>query len=304
MFAIKSEKNMTGSTISHPSLSIVGLIWRSLVVGLIYVITFMVTPSLGSLIGVAFDVPTGVDPTIGLLSMFVGGTLIGLVTGPISTKLTLPRAQRIGVLFLVLFMWAFGINAVDTFLFTTYSIPFQAFLIIMNLIVNLVLGISIGVLFPPMQTGTGFTAEVKSYFSQRRGKSWLWRFALAAVLFYPIYMFFGLVFSPLTVPYYNMPELGLGLVIPNVLSPVFISIEIGRGLAYALIAVPLLAVLRMPKWRLGLWMGLILAIVGGVVLMLLQWAWPLPLRLGHGVEIVCDSFAQGLMMAWLLWSEK
>jgi len=295
---------MTDSNILNPSLSIVGLIWRSLVVGLMYVVASTVTPSLAPLMGVALDAPTGIDPIIVLLSMFVGGTLIGLVAGPISTKLTLPRAQRIGVLFLVLFMWAYGINAVDTFLFTTYSIPFQVFLIIMNLIVDLILGISISVLFPPMQTGIGFTTEVKSYFSQRRGKSWLWRFALAAVLFYPIYIFFGLVFSPLTVPYYNMPELGLDLVIPNVLSPAFISIEIGRGLVYALVAVPILAVIRMPKWRLGLWMGLILAIVGGVLIMLLQWAWPLPLRLGHGVEIVCDSFAQGLTMAWLLWVKK
>lgn len=226
------------------------------------------------------------------------------MTGPLSSKLTLPRAQRIGVLFLVLFMWTYGINAVDTFLFTTYPIPFQSFLIIMNLIVYLILGVLIGVLFPPKRTGTRLTAEVKSYFSRRRGSSWLWRFALAAVLFYPIYIFFGLVFSPLTVPYYNMPELGLGLVIPDVLSPAFISIEIGRGLVYAITAIPLFAVLRMPKWRLGLWMGSMLAILGGVLLILLQWAWPLPLRLGHGVEIVCDGFAQGLMMAWLLWSEK
>jgi hypothetical protein len=294
---------MTDSNVLNPSLSIVGLTWRSLVVGMMYVVAFTVTAPLAPLMGVASDAPTGVDPIIVLLSMLVGGTLIGLVTGPISSRLTLPRAQRIGVLFLVLFMWTYGINAVDTFLFTTYPIPFQSFLIIMNLIVYLILGVSIGVLFPPTRTGTGFTADVKSYFSRRRGRSWLWRFALAAVLFYPIYIFFGLVFSPLTVPYYNMPELGLGLVIPDVLSPDFISIEIGRGLVYALTAIPLFAVLRMPKWRLGLWMGSILAIVGGVLLMLLQWAWPLPLRLGHGVEIVCDGFAQGLMMTWLLWSE-
>jgi len=60
----------------------------------------------------------------------------------------------------------------------------------------------------------------------------------------------------------------------------------------------------MPKWRLGLWMGLILAIVGATVPQLVNVAWPLPLRLGHGVEMVLDSFAQGLMMAWLLWVEK
>jgi hypothetical protein len=47
----------------------------------------MIIASLGSSMGVASDTPTGVDPTIILLSMFVGGIMISLVMGPISTKL-------------------------------------------------------------------------------------------------------------------------------------------------------------------------------------------------------------------------
>ena len=279
--------------------------WRSVVVGLIYVAMSMSTASLGSSVGVTSDTPSGVDPTIILLSMFVGGTLIGLVMGPISTKLTLPRAQRIGVLFLVLYMFAYLIGAPEVLLFTTYSLQFQAFLLIMQFIVNLILAVSIGILFPSAQIEASLTKEVKGYFAKRKGSEWLWRFVLASVLFFPIYFFFGFVFSPITGPYYNNPELGLNLVIPGWLSfEIMFSVEVVRGLIYALTVVPLLAVIRMPKWRMGLWMGLILAIVGAVVPQLVNVAWPLPLRLGHGVEMVLDSFAQGLMMAWLLWVEK
>ncbi len=292
---------MAVPTPSHPSLRPVGIIWRSLVVGLIYVLVSMVTSSVGALM-VEIPIVVDVDPAIALSSMFIGGLLLVPVMGPISTKLDLPRAQRIGVLFLTLYTFAYFIGAPEILLYTTYPLPFQAYFLVVQLIVNLVIAILIGVLFPPAQVGAGLGAAVKGYFAQREGKDWLWRFALAAVLFLPIYYFFGLVFSPITVPYYNRPELGLRLVIPSL--EVVIPVAIGRGLWYALTVVPLLAVLRMPKWRLGLWMGLILAIVGAVVPQVINVAWPLPLRLGHGVEMMCDSFAQGLMMAWLLWVKK
>jgi len=283
-------------------LSPIGLVWRSVVVGLIYVVTSMITASLGSSMGVASDIPTSVDPTIIMLSMFVGGTLTSLVMGPVSTKLTLPRAQRIGVLFLVLYMFAYLIGAPEVALFTTYSLQFQAFILIMQFIMNLILAVFIGILFPSPQIRTGLMKEVKGYFAKRKEGEWLWRFVLASVLFFPIYFFFGFVFSPITGPYYNNPELGLSLVIPSF--EIMLPVEFARGLIYALTVVPLLAVIRMPKWRLGLWMGLILAVVGAAVPQLVNVAWPLPLRLGHGVEMVLDSFAQGLMMAWLLWVEK
>jgi len=283
-------------------LSPIELVWRSVVVGLIYVVTSMFTASLGSSLGVVSDTPTGVDPTIILLSMFVSGTLISLVMGPISTKLTLPRAQRVGVLFLVLYMFAYFIGAPEVALFTTYSLQFQAFILIMQFIVNLILAVFIGILFPSPQIGASLIQELKGYFAKRKGSEWLWRFVLASVLFFPIYFFFGFVFSPITGPYYNKPELGLNLVIPSF--EIMLPVELVRGLIYALTVVPLLAVIRMPKWRVGLWTSLILAIVGAAVPQLVNVAWPLPLRLGHGVEMVLDSFAQGFMMAWLLWVEK
>lgn len=254
--------------------------WRSVVVGLIYVVASMVAASLGSSMGVASDVPTGVDPAITLLSIFVGGIMIGLVMVPVSTKLTLPHAQRIGVLFLVLYMFTYLIGAPEVLLFTTYSLRFQIFILVMQLIVNIILAVSIGALFPSGRIGARLAEEVRGYFAERGGGEWLWRFASASVLFLPIYLFFGFIFFPITGPYYNNPELGLKLVIPSL--EVMFPVELLRGLIYALTVVPLLATIRMPRWRMGLWMGLILAIVGAVVPQLVNVAWPLPLRLGHG----------------------
>lgn len=278
------------------------MIWRSLVVGLIYVLVSMVTASVGTLLGVMQTSSASGDPAVIILSMFIGGILLSPVMGPISTKLPLPRSQRIALLFLTLYMFAYLIGAPEILLFTTMPLPLQTFFLIDNLIVYLVVAILISVLFPPARLEADRASAVKKYFAQRKQKDWLWRFALATVLFFPIYFIFGGIFSPITLPYYNRPELGLGLVIPSF--EVMIPAEIGRGLVYALTMVPLLAVLKMPKWRLGLWMGLILAVVAAVVPQVVNVGWPLPLRLGHGVEMVCDGFAQGFMMAWLLWVKK
>lgn len=267
-------------------------------------IFFMVIASIGEAVGVLVVPTVFVDTSIVLLSVFLGGILTTLVLGVVSLKLTLPIGQRIGVLFLTVYMFSYLIQAPETVLFTTMSLSFQIFILVQQLVVSLVSAILIGFLFAPTRIVTGLPAELKSYFAQRSGKDWLWRFTLVAMLFFPIYFFFGWVFSPVTGPYYNNPELGLNLVIPSFefFLGIFLAVEIGRGLIYALTMVPLLAVLRMSRWRLGLWMGLILAIVGAVVPQMVNASWPLPLRIGHGVEMVLDSFAQGLMMAWLLWA--
>lgn len=87
----------------------------------------------------------------------------------------------------------------------------------------------------------------------------------------------------------------MNLVIPSF--EIMVPVEIGRGLIYVFSMVPLLAALPVSKWKLGFWMSLILAVVGAVVPQLVNVAWTLALRVGHGAEMVLDSFAQGFMMA-------
>jgi hypothetical protein len=156
----------------------------------------MVTASIGVAFGALEISTTFVDPSIVMFSLLIGGILSAIVLGAVSVRLPLPRGERIGVLFLTVYMFSYLIAAPETALFTTMSLSFQIFILIQQLILNLVLSILIGFLFTPTLISDRLITEVKSYFSQRDGKDWLWRFALAAVLFFPIYYFFGWVFLP------------------------------------------------------------------------------------------------------------
>lgn len=176
---------------NYPSLNIVGLVWRTLVVGIVYPLVSMATAVIGVATGALSSASNGGDSANILLLMFVGGVLIALVMEVLSTKLPIPRGQRIGVLFLMLYMFAYLIGAPEVALFTTYTLSFQVFILIQQLIINLVIAILIGFLFQPPQVNADLMNKLKDYFSRRKKSEWLWRFALAAVLFFPIYFFFG-----------------------------------------------------------------------------------------------------------------
>ena len=94
-------------------MSAFGLVWRSLVVGLVYMILFMVTSSIRVAVG-ALAIPTTlIDPSIILLSLFIGGILTTIVVGAVSVRLTLQSGQRIGVLFLTVYMFFVIADVVD-----------------------------------------------------------------------------------------------------------------------------------------------------------------------------------------------
>ena len=69
---------------------------------------------------------------------------------------------------------------------------------------------------------------------------------------------------------------GLGLVIPTF--QVMIPVEVLRGLWYALTTIPLLAIMKLPRWRTGLEIGLILAVFGAIIPQITNSSWPLPFK--------------------------
>ena len=121
---------------SIESLNTTGLVWRGLVIGLVYMILFMGTSSFGVAVG-ALEVPTTfIDPSIVLISLFVGGILTAIVVGAVSARLTLPIGPRIGVLFLTVYMFSYLIAAPETALFTTMSLSFQIFILFQHLLLD------------------------------------------------------------------------------------------------------------------------------------------------------------------------
>jgi hypothetical protein len=278
-----------------------GIVWRLIGVGFLYLLASMVMAWIGLAVG-AISPSDGGDAGTTFILLFIAGILIGVTMGMVSSKLEVPFAQRLIVLFLMLYMFSYLIGAPEVALFTTYPPIFQVFILIEQLIISIIIAVAVGLLFKPRQVTTSLLRELKSYFSNRSWAEWTWRFALAAVLFVPIYYFFGFLFSPITGPYYDNPELGLGLVIPS--PDIVVPVEVGRGLIYALTFVPMLALIKMPRWKLGLFLGTILAVIGAVVPQLVNVAWPAELRIGHGVEMMLDSIAQGFMTVWLLWVDR
>jgi len=291
---------MPDKSTHQPSVrSVLGLLVRSLVVGLGYTVAVMI----GGMITQVLGLPTpslaaGVDQTQMLVGIFLSGVLIGLTLGPLTRRLTLPMAQRAGLLFVVLFILNALINVIEALFFTTIPATEQLTGLVTSAVGHAGLALLLAVLFRPPSVERGLLTALRQTLSQRPWTSWAWRFFLAGFLYVPIYLFFGIIISPIVLPYYQ--DLGMGLTVPGF--EVMVPLEVFRGLLYVLTLFPLIAVLRASRWRVALLIVLTLCVLGSWQPMLLVAWWPVTLRLTHGLEITADSIVHGLAIVWLLWT--
>jgi hypothetical protein len=286
---------------SHQSLTrrALGLLWRSLVVGLGYTVAIMIGGMITQVLGLpAPSLPAGVDPTQMLLIMALSGVLVGLTLGPLAKRLTLPMLHRFGVLFLLLFVLNNLINTIEALFFTTMPIVEQITGLVDSGVGHVGLALLLAVLFRPPSVERGFLTALRETLSQRRWISWTWRILVAGVLYVPIYLFFGMLIAPIVTPYYV--EMDMGLRVPGF--EVMLPLEAFRGLLYVLTLFPLVAVLRGSRWSLAFWIVLTLCVLGSWQPMLSVAWWPVILRVTHGLEITADSVVHGLVIALLLWT--
>ncbi|MFQ6059529.1 MAG: hypothetical protein ACE5MB_11695 [Anaerolineae bacterium] len=276
-----------------------GVLWRSLVIGLGFTLATMVGGMVARVIGLPLPaMASRMDPTQALVTTFLAGVVIGLTLGPLSTRLTLPTAERAGLLFVVIFVLNSLINVIEALFFTTIPAAEQLYGLVTSAIGHVGLAVPLALLFRPASVERGLLTALQETLSQRRWTSWAWRFGLAGLLYVPTYFFFGMLIYPLVRPYYEDPALGLSLALPGF--EVILPLEVGRGLLFVLTVFPLIAVLRRPRRSLAFWLGMTIAVLGAVTPML-QAGWlPLTMRLVHGLEITADSIVHGLIIAWLL----
>jgi hypothetical protein len=166
------------------------------------------------------------------------------------------------------------------------------FVIISALLPSLLVAATIAWLFPPASKEISFVAAAKSFFSRYSLSSWLWRLGLGAVLFMPIYYFFGLLVIPFTIEYYRQ---GLyGLQVPP-LHQLLVILFI-RSVLFFLACLPILITWQRSGRTLILYLGLALFyFVGLQPLLIANWM-PWSLRLPHLLEILADE----LVYAWAL----
>lgn len=270
------------------------LVIKTLMVSIAYVLAVITTAIVGKIVGAIPPVSEFNFLEFLALSL-VGGTLIAFVMIPIQS-IPVKSRERFLVNFLVIYMLSYLINAPEIAIYTNYEMNYQLFLISEQFFVGFTIALLITTLFKPKEVNSKISTELKQYFSSRSRKDWIFRFSLAAMLFLPIYFFFGYIFTPITASYYvNSP---IGLKVPEI--GVIIHIEILRGFIYTLTFIPLLALLKMPILRLGFYFSLLLAVIGAIVPLMVAVTWPLELRVGHAIEMTLDSFAQGFTISLLL----
>ncbi|MFN8497910.1 MAG: hypothetical protein U0641_08645 [Anaerolineae bacterium] len=274
-----------------------GVIWRSLIVGIAYVVLTIGAGMFNTMLGVHIDVSNlPMDYTQILIGTALAGVVIGLTLGPLSTRLRVPRFDRAITLFLAIFVVMTLLSTIEAVFFTTFVTTANVAALPMQALTEALLALVVAWLFPPEQVNETLWQGIRATLTERSAWGWLWRFALAGVLYVPIYLFFGTLISPIVIPYYT--ALGLPLKIPPF--SVMIPLEVGRGLLFAFAMFPLVALLRGPRWRTAFWLGLTVAALAGWAPMLGAFFLPMTLRVVHGAEITADSFVQGLMLAWVL----
>lgn len=276
-----------------------GVLWRALVVGLGYTVVTMIGGMVIQILALPLpEMANQVDATRSLVTTFLAGLVIGLILGPLATRLTLPTAQRAGLLFVVLFVLNSLINVMEALFFTTIPAAEQVSGLLSAALGQAGLAILLALLFQPTFVERGLLTALRETLGQRRWTSWVWRIGLAGFLYLPTYFLFGLLIYPIVQPYYEDPNLGLNLVVPG--PEIVLPLEIGRGVLIVLALFPLIAVLGCPRWSLAFWLGMTLVVLGSVAPMLQATWWPLTMRVVHGLEIAADSIVHGILIAWLL----
>ena len=128
----------------------------------------------------------------------------------------------------------------------------------------------------------------------RRG--WAWRLVVTWLSFPLIYFLFGMIVSPFVVPFYRTSN-ALGLHIPSF--GVIIETQLVRSFIFLLTSLGIARLWAKSSAQLFLALGLGYAMTLGIFPLAQAYFFPITLRVVHGLEIVCDSFAYAAVIALL-----
>jgi len=275
------------------------VLWRCLVVGVGYAGATAIAGLIARGLGLSFpSIATQIDPTTSLMLRGASGFLLGLIVSPLAVRLRVPAVERFAVLALLLLIVNQAVNLIEGFYFTTYFTTGFASTLVTALIGSSVVAWLLAVLFPPRVEDRRLLRSIQSYYRQRSVFAWAWRILLAGALYLPTYFVFGMLAYPFVQAYYQDPSLGAGVRVPGV--EVILPLEVVRGLLYVLAVLPLVALLRYPRWGLALLLGLTIAGLNAWEPLIANTLWPATMRLTHGLEITGDALVQGVTIAWLL----
>ena len=142
--------------------SALGVLWRSLVIGLGYTLATMIGGMAAGVLGLPLpEVASRMDPTQALLTTFLSGLVIGLTLGPLSTRLTLPTAQRAGLLFTVIFTLNSLLSVIEALFFTTVPAAEYLYTLVTSAIGHAGLAVLLALLFRPASVERGLLTALR-----------------------------------------------------------------------------------------------------------------------------------------------
>lgn len=238
--------------------------------------------------------PEGMDTQSVMLLLLLESPLLALVLALLGRQL----AGGFWVRALMLFMLTWITNSVNNQIEAAAFAGMQEgfwFTVSIFLFPGLLVSMAVAWLFPPAQK-TSFLDAARSFFSHHPAGSWIWRLALGAVIFMPIYYFFGMLVIPITRSFYEQGMYGLEIPsIDRLLIILFI-----RSVLFFTACLPILIAWQGSRislfWRMGL---VLFYLVGFQSLLIANWM-PWSLRLPHMIEILFDEFVYAGALVWLL----
>ncbi len=228
--------------------------------------------------------PAGMDTTVAMRDMLLESPILAFALALIAQGLGggfLTRAA-----FLSFLTWiAYTVNThLEASIFTTMAGGFW-FSIVAFSVPCLFCGAAVAFLFPPRREAKSLVSAAREFFARRTSTAWVWRLAVAAVAFMPIYWFFGMLVVPFTGEYYRQNMYGLAMPsLDQLLAILFI-----RSVLFLLACLPIVVLWQESEHSLFFRLGFALFVLVGLLLMLAEWM-PLSVRLPHTIEILADEF--------------
>ncbi len=263
--------------------------------GLVFAVGTMLGGMLAGLFGLQMPAPiAGVDMSQAALYMMLATPLIALAAALLAPGLGGSMAVRAGAL--SIFVWiTYTVNTqLEAAIFSEFArgMPFA---LVTYAVPAVLLGACIAWWFPP-ETQRGTREAMDAYWGERSVVGWVWRLALGAVAFMPIYFGFGMMVEPITGDYYRQSMFGLTMpTIQQILPILFV-----RSLLFLAACLPIIGLWQKSRGELFWRLGVALYLLVGLIYMLTGTWMPLSVRVPHALEILADEFVYAGVLVLLL----
>ncbi len=264
--------------------------------GLAFYVGTMLGGMIATMLGLPLPTaPQGADMSMLPLYMLLTTPLIAFALAILAQHLAGNFIVRAGALSLLLWI-AYTVNTqLEATIVSTYAAGIW-FALVSGFFAALFCGIAVAFFLAPNISNVSARQAAENFFARHSVVGWLWRLAIAAVAFMPIYFVFGLLVLPFTGEYYRQQMFGLVAPTLETLLPILFT----RSVLFLLACLPILvlwqASARALFWRLGL---ALFFFVGFVIMLYATWL-PLYVRVPHLLEIFADEFVYAAALVLLL----